>query len=81
MLALYEDGKDSTSGLILRVGGHPAAVIDTIRMLEALGVLTRTRMSVGRHQVQACLTPLGRELVENPVCLWVGIAGERIAAQ
>lgn len=74
LLALYERGQTSTTGLILCTSGHPAAVIGTLRLLESLGLVTRTRQITGRHTIQADLTPLGQQLVETPPCLWDKIA-------
>ena len=70
MLALYKESESSTSGLITRLKGHPAAIIETLRLLEGLGVLSRTRKTDGRHRVEARLTPYGRKLMETPLCLW-----------
>ena len=70
MVALYERADASTSGLIRAVGGHPATVIGTLRVLEAVGVLRRLRQPSLHHEVRARLTLRGLELVETPLYRW-----------
>ena len=81
MLALYEQEDYSTTGLIALLGGHPAAVIETLRLLENLGILRRTRAENGRHPVQARLTSFGRRLIETPVSRWGQLNQDQATSQ
>lgn len=70
MLAIYGSGPVGTLELIRRVHGHPESIISTVRTLESSGVLHRSRMRQGRHEVETRLTPRGIQLVETPIYRW-----------
>ena len=70
LATLYEEGIMSTADLIGQTNGHPAAVINTIRRLQKLGVLTRAKQFDGRHAYETRLTLKGMQLVETPLCHW-----------
>ncbi len=70
LFVLHHAGAATTTELIRHVGGHPAAVIATLREMESLGVLYRSRESSGRHALITRLTVRGMQLVETPICRW-----------
>src|SRR5947209_2917114 len=70
ILFVYDAGAPSMSELIRCVRGHPKSVINTVRALERLGVLSRVRMSGGHHIVETRLTLRGIQLVETPIYRW-----------
>ncbi len=70
MLNVYAAGTANTSELIRSVHGHPKSVIIAIRELEVLGVLSRVRVSHGRHPVETRLTVRGMQLIETPLYRW-----------
>ena len=70
LLVLHRKSVESTSNLTHAVGGSPAIIIDTLKMLEKFGLIERPRSSRGRHAHQNRLTVLGRHLIEAPVPTW-----------
>ena len=70
LVTSYEFGAMNTSEMIRTVGGHPFAVIQTIRFLEELDVISRRAASGGRHAREIRLTVKGLELMDTPINHW-----------
>ncbi len=70
LLYLHAAGQASTSELIRQVHGHPAAIIDSLRMLVDVGAVVRCWLPEGRRTLQSRLTLRGMQLVETPVYRW-----------
>ncbi len=73
LLTLYHGGVLRTNDLIRRIGGHPAAVIKTVRALEYRRILRRTRPGDDRRAVEIRLTVQGLELLETAMSRWGGL--------
>jgi hypothetical protein len=67
LLALYRNGTAQVTELARVIGGHPATIIDTLRVLEGLKILNRTRPRRDRRAIDVRLTLRGLELVETPM--------------
>ncbi len=70
LITAYERGPMSTSDMIRSVHGHPAAVLDTIRDLERVGLLHRSPGYRGRHLLEVRLTSMGLQLMDTSLSHW-----------
>jgi len=70
IITSYELGPMSTSDMIHAVRGHPAAVLETLRDLELLGLLHRTPAFRERHTLEIRLTVKGLELMDTALNHW-----------
>src|SRR5712691_7540419 len=61
LLFLYVAGAASTTSVINNVRGHPASVIQALRMLERHGAIQRTRLREGHRILQVRLTLRGMQ--------------------
>ncbi len=70
LFSVYHAGAVRVSELIGQVGGHPATVIDTLRVLESVRIVSRTRLVRDRRTIEVRLTLQGLELMETAMSRW-----------
>ncbi|MFC7705565.1 winged helix-turn-helix transcriptional regulator [Plastorhodobacter daqingensis] len=84
MIALHDDGKLRFSALRRRIGGVSERMLtQSLRLLEADGLLSRTAHKVVPPHVDYDLTPLGREVAARlrDLAICIEAAADRTAAE